>query len=244
MSSTNKTTNYNLSQYIGTDKPTYLGDYNSDMSKIDEGIKQAADEATTASSKAGTASSNASLALQKASEASEKADTAQETAEAAQTSASGALSTATAANNLAGTANTAASDAQSRLNANVWTTAAAPTNLHSNASFPSPTDQKQVKFSYNPFLNLLRASGGLSLLSGINLNAGEVLFTLPSSIPRPITTRHIVCAGVIWYGTSNITKMFAVDIDTNGNVKWNYTSVTQPTELYFQNMFDTTGWFN
>lgn len=24
MSSTNKTTNYNLSQYIGTDKPTYL----------------------------------------------------------------------------------------------------------------------------------------------------------------------------------------------------------------------------
>ena len=28
MSSTNKTTNYNLSQYIGSDKPTYLGDYN------------------------------------------------------------------------------------------------------------------------------------------------------------------------------------------------------------------------
>lgn len=38
MSSTNKTTYYELSQYIGTDKPTYLGDYNSDMSKIDAGI--------------------------------------------------------------------------------------------------------------------------------------------------------------------------------------------------------------
>lgn len=38
MSSTNKTTNYELSQYIGTDKPTYLGDYNSDMSKIDTAI--------------------------------------------------------------------------------------------------------------------------------------------------------------------------------------------------------------
>lgn len=35
MASTNKTTNYELSQYIGSDKPTYLGDYNSDMSKID-----------------------------------------------------------------------------------------------------------------------------------------------------------------------------------------------------------------
>lgn len=37
-SSTNKTTNYELSQYIGTDKPTYLGDYNSDMGKIDTAI--------------------------------------------------------------------------------------------------------------------------------------------------------------------------------------------------------------
>lgn len=244
MSSTNKTTNYQLSQYIGTDKPTYLGDYNGDMNKIDAAIKKASDEASTASSTAGTASSNATEALQKAKEASGKADTAQETAEAAQTTATGALSTATAANNLAGSANTVASDAQSRINSNVWTTAAAPTNLHSNASFPTPADRKQVKFSYNPFLNLMRASGGLSLVEGISLNTGEVLFTLPSSIPRPATTRHLACAGVIWYGRSNITKMFAVDVDTNGNVKWNYSSVNEPTELYFQNMFDTTGWFS
>lgn len=38
MSSTNHTTNYELSQYVGTDKPTYLGDYNGDMSKIDTAI--------------------------------------------------------------------------------------------------------------------------------------------------------------------------------------------------------------
>ena len=38
MSSTNKTTNYNLSQFIGTDVPSYLGDYNGDMSKIDKAI--------------------------------------------------------------------------------------------------------------------------------------------------------------------------------------------------------------
>lgn len=55
MSSTNKTNYYDLSQYIGTDKPTYLGDYNSDMSKIDAGIHSADDKATTASQNAGTA---------------------------------------------------------------------------------------------------------------------------------------------------------------------------------------------
>lgn len=55
MSSTNKTNYYDLSQYIGTDKPTYLGDYNSDMSKIDAGIHGAEDKATTASQNAGSA---------------------------------------------------------------------------------------------------------------------------------------------------------------------------------------------
>ena len=43
MASTNKTTNYELSQYVGSDKPSYLGDYNSDMSKIDAGMKANAD---------------------------------------------------------------------------------------------------------------------------------------------------------------------------------------------------------
>lgn len=55
MSSTNKTTYYDLSQYIGTDKPTYLGDYNSDMTKIDTAIHSAEDKATTATQNAGSA---------------------------------------------------------------------------------------------------------------------------------------------------------------------------------------------
>ena len=45
-SSTNKTTHYELSQYVGTDKPTYLVDYNQDMSKIDTGIYNAQAQAT------------------------------------------------------------------------------------------------------------------------------------------------------------------------------------------------------
>ena len=57
MASTNKTTNYDLSQYIGTDKPTYLTDYNQDMSKIDAGIHAAKSEADTNASSIGTLSS-------------------------------------------------------------------------------------------------------------------------------------------------------------------------------------------
>lgn len=61
MSSTNKTTNYKLSQYIGTDKPTYLGDYNSDMTKIDTQLKANADSASNAASAAGTAQAVAKM---------------------------------------------------------------------------------------------------------------------------------------------------------------------------------------
>lgn len=41
MSSTNKTTNYQLSQFVGTDIPSILNDYNGDMRKIDNAIHDA-----------------------------------------------------------------------------------------------------------------------------------------------------------------------------------------------------------
>lgn len=43
MTATNHTNNYNLSQFTGTDRPTWLGDYNGDMSKIDAQLKKNAD---------------------------------------------------------------------------------------------------------------------------------------------------------------------------------------------------------
>lgn len=48
MTATNKTKNYELSQFVGTDRPTWLGDYNSDMSKIDAQLKQNADDIASA----------------------------------------------------------------------------------------------------------------------------------------------------------------------------------------------------
>lgn len=43
MTATNQTANYNLSQFAGTDRPTWLGDYNGDMTKIDAQLKKNAD---------------------------------------------------------------------------------------------------------------------------------------------------------------------------------------------------------
>lgn len=66
MASTNKTSNYNLSQYIGSDKPTYLGDYNNDMLKIDNGMEENKTMIETAQSDIETAQNTANNALTKA----------------------------------------------------------------------------------------------------------------------------------------------------------------------------------
>ena len=76
MASTNKTTHYELSQYIGTDKPTYLGDYNGDMAKIDAQMYLNA--------------TNAQLGITNASNAQSTADTASGLATTAKNTADGA----------------------------------------------------------------------------------------------------------------------------------------------------------
>lgn len=89
MASTNKTPHYDLSQYVSSDKPTYLVDYNGDMAKIDTGINAAKTTADTAS----TAATNAQTA----------AETAQTTANTAVTNAATADTKATTANTSIGT---------------------------------------------------------------------------------------------------------------------------------------------
>ena len=59
MSSTNKTVTIELSQYVGTDKPTYLSDYNGDMLKIDSAIAADRDSIATAQNKADGADAKA-----------------------------------------------------------------------------------------------------------------------------------------------------------------------------------------
>lgn len=114
MASTNKTSNYELSQFLGTDKPAWLSDYNSDMSKIDTQMKANADAATAAGGSAtsantaiGTLSSlttdDKTSVVAAINEVDGHADTAQSTANTASTAAETATAKANQA--LAGIAN-------------------------------------------------------------------------------------------------------------------------------------------
>ena len=57
MGATNTTTHYELSQFVSTDKPAWLQDYNGDMAKIDAGIDAAKVAADTAQLTANNATS-------------------------------------------------------------------------------------------------------------------------------------------------------------------------------------------
>lgn len=83
MSSTNKTTNYELSQFVGSDKPTWLGDYNSDMGKIDTQMKANNTAVTTAQSTADTAVATSNTALSNSNTAIDTSTTASATATSA-----------------------------------------------------------------------------------------------------------------------------------------------------------------
>ena len=74
MSSTNKTEHYNLPQFIGSDIPTWLGDFNSAMTAIDSGINAAATSASGAATDAATAQKSATDAANDAAAAQKTAN--------------------------------------------------------------------------------------------------------------------------------------------------------------------------
>lgn len=80
MSSTNHTTNYNLPQYVGSDKPAWLGDMNPAFSAIDTAMHNNAVKAQQGVDDAATASTAASAAQTTADNAATAASTAQTTA--------------------------------------------------------------------------------------------------------------------------------------------------------------------
>lgn len=75
MPSTNKTNPYELSQFIGSDIPSWLSDYNSDMLKINNAIQEAKTSADDAMSSAGSASSDVTALSNTVSNLSESLNT-------------------------------------------------------------------------------------------------------------------------------------------------------------------------
>jgi hypothetical protein len=216
MSSTNKTNYYKLSQYIGTDKPTYLGDYNSDMSKIDTGIHEVQETATTANQTAGSAEAKVT-ALSPSVEALQndmtevKASVTTLTLDNAQTKKDvGVLKQEVSS--VKTTANGAQSDV-TNLNAAIL-------NTLKNRMTPVTGLSGNVNAIYNAKMNLISINGHLQVASPTQVGTNIAIGKLPANIPMPSENKY-------YYFVAGLTKDLAdnyrrvpadVTIDTNGNI--------------------------
>lgn len=216
MSSTNKTNYYKLSQYIGTDKPTYLGDYNSDMSKIDAGIHEVQETATTANQTAGSAEAKVT-ALSPSVEAlqndmtSVKASVQSLTVDNAQTKKDvGTLKDEVSS--VKTTANGAQSEV-TNLNADIERTLKDTVTLVSGLS-------GTVNAVYNAKMNLISINGHLNVSSPATVGTNISIGKLPSSIPAPSANKMFYfVAGLTKESTSNYSRVPGdITIDTNGNI--------------------------
>lgn len=174
MASTNKTTNYQLSQFIGTDKPAWLGDYNQDMTKIDTGIKNAADTATAASGSATSANTAIGTLTNLSTEAKTNVVAAVNevdlNADTAQNTANSANSLATTANNKADTLSAQFNLNQIKLDSQLsFTTSAGSFNWH-NITVVTNSDNSLAKI-YGEFgLNDIAGTGDLTVtISGTGI---------------------------------------------------------------------------
>lgn len=222
MASTNKTTNYNLSQYIGTDKPTYLGDYNSDMSKIDTQMKTNADNIATAISGVESAQATANSANATATQANSTATQANSTANSANTTAGNAQSTANSALSTATSAQTTASQANTKI-----------TNLETSLNISSFTTYDQTNDFTKNNVNLTSANITVACNSTGDIFKvyGEVVGTLPNpniggsvsiqTALRPEDNITIKAAGICGFSNTGYNEFNAIrptniSITTNG----------------------------
>ena len=204
MSSTNKTTNYELSQFIGADKPAWLSDYNTDMSKIDTGVHNAQTTATAADGKAdantaniGTLSNLSTTAKTSLVAAINEVDT---NADAAQGSADNANTTANAAKLVA--EGVAAYLNLNNVNANLTVTSAGGTTVGYTA----------LHSAYNSDGTLGKIYGYVELTK---TNNQDSTLTISDTGLRP-TTQFTITNGLLVQYNGDHT-LFAVDLVVNTN---------------------------
>lgn len=215
MASTNKTTNYELSQFLGTDKPAWLTDYNADMGKIDAAIHTAASTATGADGKAdanataiGTLANLTTDAKTSAVAAINEVDA---HADSATTTAGQALSSATTAQTNAGLAQTAVANLEAKFNLT-------PAELTVSCPQVTPSaTATSVKCAKNSDGSLAKIYGRIRLPSGYN---GTCVCTTSDTGLRPETAITFNgCALRIAVGTNGRdTYGLSYTLNTNGTI--------------------------
>lgn len=247
MGYTNSTTNYHLPQFIGTDKPSWLGDVNSAMSAIDTQMKvnasdidslesrmtateTVANSASTAATNAGNAASNAQSTADSAASAASSAGTA---ASNAQSTANSAATAASTADGKAVTAQSTATSALTKANANETQIAKFNLTTYESVETVTPTSgsvtAKSLSVAKNSDGSLAKIYGSVG--TGNYTGSGTQTLSFASSL-RPSSSFTISCAGLAVLRNSEgeeYTTACSLTIGTDGTVTTNSINIFSDT---------------
>lgn len=195
MSSTNKTQNYNLSQYVGSDKPTYLGDYNADMLAIDTQMKLNENNIEVAKT---------------------TADTAQERADEGYTLAETANGTAESANGTATTALENSLTNQAKITKlNINGDVLAYNGLNMNIDNGNVRQYSNIKIRCNQDKSIVSFVGVLWVAVA---TAGEFTVTIPATPLRP--TNQVKFDSILITSYYNNIVDGSITINPNGDIQF------------------------
>lgn len=228
--STNKTTHYNLSQYVSSDKPTYLVDYNDDMSAIDTAIYGAKTQADLGVTNASTAQTTAETAQSTANTAVTNAGTAQSTANANSVKIGDLANlNTTAKSNVVSAINEVKSENVSQnsnilANENAIEALANKFNLTSITKYTGNqmTPDTGIIQSYSELTIACNSDGSIAKIYGTiyasRTTTGSMQITITNTNLRPSEAITINPAGISYYNVTNAVIGESIDIATNGTI--------------------------
>lgn len=224
---TNSTPNYDLPQFLGTDQPDFVGDFNPAFLHIDTTMKANESAATKAESIANGANTKADSAVQTANNAIMQIG-------AVETKADNAVTTANNAQTGVSENKANISNINTTLNSNVWTRATTITLSEGISG--------TLYCSYNKFINLISFFGQINVTGG--LTQGKIIGTIPTSIIKITNERTIrnMCFGRA--STSGQQPAFFDLVINTSNQIVRQGSGTSLTVFSFQNMLNATEWIN
>lgn len=233
MSSTNKTTNYNLSQFLGSDKPAWLADYNQDMSKIDTQMKANADGVTATDGKADANTANIG-------ELTYLSTTAKNNLVAAINEVD---SDVTTAQNTANSASSAASTANTNIN---------KFNL-TNKSTLTPSTNKgtinasvtNVQFATDTTSSIFKVYGRV-YVDNLSSQTGTLTIKIGETSLRPASNYEINTGAIVFRTYNNTTDVVPrnITVNTNGDITISDTSSLNGTMLSYSVMIPPCLYFN
>lgn len=226
MSSTNKTPNYGLPQYIDTDKPTFLGDFNDAMGIIDKGMNDNKNSAGEGSNKMDEANARIGDAEKTLTETQNQVDSISGLADTIETKVQTALTQANDAATKSGQANTNSTAAVNAANQASTDANAALQQAQGNVSQINGLDARVTALESAPKVTVIKTNYSIgswapNIASGNKTNS----FSIDAPDGTKISKVNLINGKSSGTGSSLLVR----ENDVSGEVIFQYLNSNFPT---------------